>query len=124
MRTTLALICLLATPAFAKDGNWLVEVARSHERIIAATDYRQVQDEDYPNAREYMAYVQGVFDTHGLLAAAEVIPRPFYCAADNVTVGQITAVVGKYLKENPDKWSMNASTLTMKALHDAFPCGK
>ncbi len=125
MRTILAMAALLiATTATAKDGNYLIGVARAHERVISATDYRQVLDSDFKDASEYMAYVQGVFDTHMVLAENEVMPRPFFCAPENATVGQVTSIVTKYMKENPDKWGMSAPTIVMKALHDAFPCGK
>jgi hypothetical protein len=124
MRTILILACLLSAPALAKDGNWLLEISRSHERVILATDYRQIETDDVANARMYMTYVQGVFDTHTVLAENDVLSRPFFCTPENATVGQVTAVVTKYLKTNPDKWSMSAPTIVMKALHDAFPCGK
>ncbi len=44
------------------------------------------------------------------------------CVPDEVTVGQITKVVVKYLKDHPEKLHLGAGLLTMTALKDAFPC--
>jgi hypothetical protein len=40
---------------------------------------------------------------------------------EDITVGQIGSIVGKYLKENPEKWTLPASVLVTQALQKAFP---
>jgi hypothetical protein len=63
----------------------------------------------------FNGYVAGVVD-----AGNEIL----FCTPDGVTAGQFTAVVTKYLKENPEKWNLGASSLVIDALKVAFPCKK
>jgi len=59
----------------------------------------------------YMGYVEGIYD---LMVDSFNDPK-------NVTVGQILSIVGKYLKDNPEKRHLPASFLVMDALRNAFP---
>ena len=49
---------------------------------------------------------------------------PGYCdkfASNNkITAGQLEAIVVKWLKSNPDKWHLDASTLSVLAIRNAF----
>lgn len=86
------------------NGNELVEKMREYEK----------DESSGPNCHEsgfYMGYVAGVYDAM----------RDFFDAPENVTVGQICAIVGKYLKEHPEKWTLPASVLIKDALRKAFP---
>ena len=70
---------------------------------------------DIVNSSVFMGYVRGLVDTgDGVL----------FCPSDNVTVGQCSAVVAKYLENNPEKWNLAAQTLVIGAMQQAFPCGK
>ena len=63
----------------------------------------------------FSGYVAGVVDTgDGIL----------FCTTSGVTRGQNSAVVAKYLKNNPEKWSQPADTLVIDAMKQAFPCKK
>lgn len=62
----------------------------------------------------FLAYVAGVYDT---LSFAFSTP-------DGVTVGQICAIVSKYLKNHPERWSEAADLLVVDALREAFPLKK
>jgi hypothetical protein len=46
------------------------------------------------------------------------------CVPSDVIAVQVARVVYNYLKSNPDKLHMNASTLTLEALSQAWPCSK
>ena len=48
-------------------------------------------------------------------------PVPF-CVPDEVQLKQILAVVLKYIRDNPEKAHIRASTLAVAALKKAFPC--
>jgi len=61
----------------------------------------------------FRGYVSGVVDAgNGSL----------FCTGTGVTRGQYTAVIIKYIKENPEQWNLSASELVTNALKKAFPC--
>lgn len=63
----------------------------------------------------YMGYISGVADTsNGIL----------FCAPIGVTNGQNVAVVTKFLKANPEKWTEQAASLIVQALSKAYPACK
>lgn len=63
----------------------------------------------------FKGYVGGVVDLgNGVL----------FCTTTGVTRGQFTAVVAKYLKNNPEKWNRSAYTIVVDAMKEAFPCKK
>jgi hypothetical protein len=68
-------------------------------------------DVDYIKVREYSGYIAGVYDATDWQ----------YDTPDQVTVGQVVAVVSKFLKENHERWSEPAADLVMDALKNAFP---
>lgn len=60
-------------------------------------------------------YVSGVVDTvHGILV----------CTTGGVTVGQMTAIVEKYMRENPEEWNLGADQIIVNALRPIYPCPK
>ena len=44
------------------------------------------------------------------------------CPPENATIGQLTAVVARWLEQHPDRWHQNFTALALFALHDAWPC--
>ena len=92
------------------DGNKLVGTMRTYEKT--KDNASNCSDLDYLEAKHYMGYVTGVYDAfEGILLQAP----------GNVTVGQICAIVAKYLKNNPEKWNEAAVDLVSDALKEAFP---
>ena len=65
------------------------------------------------------AYIAGVSDTLGY---AHPNHRSQVCVPENVTVGQLTAVVAKYLRDNPALRHNAAFELTFFAFKEAWPC--
>jgi hypothetical protein len=88
------------------NGNELVQKMRESEK-----QERDDPSTDYFSSGFYMGYVAGVYEAM----------RAFFVAPENVTVAQVCSIVGKYLKENPEKWTLPASVLVMEALQKAFP---
>ena len=84
------------------SGNKLVTIMREYEKFHPNTFFE---------VGEYMGYILGVYDTTKFL----------YSTPDNVTAGQIMAIVSKYLKNNPEKWGEPAYSLVINALQEAFP---
>jgi hypothetical protein len=100
--TSMLLLSLACSGAHAGfiDGNRLQQWSRG---------------DDSAGAGLFMGYVVGVADTgDGVL----------FCPGIGVIVGQLTAVVAKYLENNPEQWDHEAMPLVTRALLQAFPCEK
>jgi len=67
---------------------------------------------NYSAAGLYSGYVAGVHDT---------IEKSL-CPSGRLTIGQVSSVVKKYLKDRPEEWSLPAPLLVTPALRGAFPC--
>ena len=106
-----ALVLLLSWPARAEfyTGNELVQRMRAYQQSAAG----QVPS-SYADASAYMFFVAGVHDTLDNL--------DIFCTPANSTLGQVAAVVEKYLVAHPERWANAASTLVADALREAFPC--
>ncbi|WP_420920896.1 Rap1a/Tai family immunity protein [Aeromonas veronii] len=63
----------------------------------------------------YSGYVIGVHDAFDSV---------LFCTPENVTAGQVTAVISKYMKANPELWNQPADAIIVEALKKAFPCKK
>lgn len=63
----------------------------------------------------YMGYISGIADfSNGIL----------FCAPNGATNGQNVAIVTKFLKNNPERWTEQAATLVVAALSAAYPSCK
>lgn len=60
----------------------------------------------------YMGYISGIADfSNGIL----------FCAPVGATNGQNVAIVSKFLKNNPERWTESAPSLIVAALSAAYP---
>ncbi len=92
-------------------GNDLIPLMREDDKVNISGDGIRV---DFVKQRQYVAYVLGVCDATNFV----------YNLPARASVGQIAAVVSKYLKNHPDEWSEPAAVLVVKALSEAFPLKK
>lgn len=92
------------------DGNKLQSYAASYEK----TNSGVANSVDQVNSALYMGYVAGISD---VLRLSGII-----CPPSNATVGQAVAITSKYLRENPEHWSVAGELLVSRALTPAFPC--
>jgi len=65
-------------------------------------------------------YIEGVMDASGTLQNWKGF-KPNFCIPNGVTLGQVQAIVVKFLKENPELRHHTASGAVLNALFDAFP---
>jgi hypothetical protein len=66
-------------------------------------------------AGQNAGYVDGISDsTSGII----------WCNPGNVTNGQVSKIVSKYLHNNPEKLHLYAYSLVTQALKEALPCKK
>ena len=121
MKRLLTLFCVgafLIVPIRAHarfwDGNYLVAKMRASERVSAGTSTNIGADQ--VDAGMFLGFVVGVADTGEALVGDK-----FYALPENPTAGQLCAVVSKYLKEHPEKWTRPAAWLVLDALTEAFP---
>lgn len=97
------LLCVVCTTAYADyfTGNDLEQKLLQSGRTIDVSMFR--------------GYVAGVQDSFNGEA---------FCVPENVQLSQASAVVKKYLAENPRLWNEPAKLLVIKALKHAYPCTK
>ncbi len=110
--TLIAMLVLLPmqTQAFFVTGNELVNEMHEDEKAYAKTGGSQFQ------SGRYIGFVAASYDVASELGKI--------CPSSAVTLGQAMAIVTKYLKSNPEKWSDPAADLVYLALTAAFPCKK
>ncbi|GAA0704587.1 Rap1a/Tai family immunity protein [Dokdonella soli] len=92
--------------AYDLHSQWQAE-----QRLASST----ASTADGIDANRYTAYVSGVVDA---LDGASI------CIPDGVKLGQLVAMVGKYLDDHPDQWNQAASTQVLLSLWPRFPCAK
>ncbi len=93
------------------DGQALKQMLNAQNRI----DRGDIRSGDYQDAARANGYVLGVVDT---------VVSIFICPGKEVKAGQLTAMVAKYLEDNPDKWSQSGDQIVINALKPTFPCQK
>jgi len=109
-KAIISLFLTISLNASFTDGNRLVEDMREYK--IWSNGKKNV---DYGKVMGFMGYVSGVSDSLGGV---------LICYPSNVTLGQVNAIVIKYIENNPDKWNQNASFLVSNPLIKTFPCKK
>ena len=99
--------------AYFFDGNNLVEWMRAYDKMVGTSCSSADPEciDDVRNACTFLGYVMGVHDSSWY----------DYSVPEGVTVNQLAAVVSKYLKEHPERWSSSAYYLVKDALQRAFP---
>lgn len=78
------------------------------------TQFPNARSTDYMESSMLNGYIRGVVDAPGSLL----------CVPNGVTMGQMLAIVKKYVREHPEKWMWNGSWMVTMALSEAFPCPK
>jgi len=64
----------------------------------------------------YQYYIFGIADA--------LIDANYICIPNSVNGRQITAIVTKFINDNPKSWNRSSNYLVESALLDAFPCEK
>lgn len=91
--------------------------AQASGSLVGTMLEAQYQDGE-PNA-----YALGF--TYGVWLGLEAAWKPeesLICAPEKATASQAAAIVGKYLRDHPEKWHESAEFLVGSALIAAWPC--
>jgi hypothetical protein len=121
------------------DGNWLRKGIEAQARMEGGS----TKEEDFGDAMAFLGYASGFFAAHrqnnmmfAVLAMAEKsnpktltpeamkLARAFVPLAflpDNLSPAQASAILRKYLDDNPGKWHESAHLLMLNAFKQAFP---
>ncbi|MBL4862351.1 MAG: hypothetical protein JKY09_04970 [Crocinitomicaceae bacterium] len=113
-RIALVAALMAGTPSLASAeggfANGSELVAQMREYIKKPGDLTTNQVDAY----SYVYFIAGVF--------GNMHDNDMICASAGLTRLQITEVVTADLKNNPADWHYSASSLTARALKEAFPC--
>lgn len=109
----LAAVLLFSQMAFAQyyKGNDLKSWSDGSEKIAQGT----AQGTDYQDSARFGAYIAGISDS---------LNGSFFCIPIGSELGQLRAIVRKYLVNNPEKWGFSAISLVGNSLVQVFPCKK
>jgi Ssp1 endopeptidase immunity protein Rap1a len=105
------------------DGNQLFERCSAY---LKARDNPPLTVKEQVDAGFCLGYMSAIADTNDrdVKAALEdhKAAERYFCAPSNATIEQLTRVVVKWIKENPEKMHYNAGVISEAALRAAFPC--
>jgi hypothetical protein len=108
-----AIVAALILPSISYaeffTGVDLKKFADSDDRMVSG-NHKSI---DNLYSSELRGYILGVYD------AVEGIS---ICLPDKVTATQLTGMVKKYLRDNPDKWNYSGKVIVINALSKTFPC--
>jgi hypothetical protein len=68
---------------------------------------------DFGEKMQALGFIQGVFDVYVSVT---------FCSPENVTAGQVSDMVKRYLDNNPSTRHKTAESLINQALKQAWPC--
>lgn len=97
-----------AEAGYFMDGNTLVKDMRASEQAGG----RHVGH--YYGVGAYTGFIVGVADVYAAIS---------WCPNSEVTLGQTTGIVTKYLKQHPKYWHLAADGLVLNALRQRFHAG-
>lgn len=111
------LVCVSTRHSHAKEsealtGNGLIGSCRISVRSMEDKSYQETTIEAWRDGY-CMGIIQGVSKA-----------SPHVCLGSEVTVGQETRMVLKYLEDHPKELHLENDVLVEKALTKAFPCAK
>jgi hypothetical protein len=115
----------LLTPtvsAAVGDGKTLLDLCQNTGDVKHMNDAGELS-----NTLQCQAYIEGVLTGYSMVSKAlnlKDVGIENACVPDEVTLGQLTHVVAKYLKDHSEKLHLGAGQLTMTAIKQAFPCPK
>lgn len=108
----IVVLILITAGAFGSDvfgtGQWL------HNDWLVFQKGNDVSLSDADSIGEYRGFVFGV--TRVAEYGLKLLDIP-----NSVTVGQLCAIVGKYLEAHPEKWDTDAALLVISALREFYP---
>ncbi len=68
-----------------------------------------------------LGYIYGAVDYQWWIQSLKLAEMKL-CIPPRVTRGQLMEITKKYLKEHPDKWHIEMSSLFFLAIKETFPC--
>jgi Rap1a immunity proteins len=115
---TLFLVLFLSSFAIArdKDDRYLVPACGG---FTTGNDYRNLSE------MEQLAYVKGAFDAIMIIPRGDALNKNnrimrIVARTEGLQIGQLRAVVNKYLDEHPEDWHMPMGLLFYGAVSNAF----
>jgi hypothetical protein len=119
----------VSTPAHSETGNGLLQAS-----MPMATSASELTGNDLlPACRDFInkqfhtdplnqGQCIGVIQALAFAAPDQPFQTSRSCPPENVTVGQLTTVVVRWLEQRPQDWNKPFFALVLFALHDTWPC--
>jgi len=111
-----ATLVLIASPAVADSSDH-----SANYYLPACRDFANKQYAKEPFLQgECVGIIEGLAVMASDLAPVFLVSSS--CMPDDVSLGQMTTVVVRWLDQHPERWHEDFRALTLLALHDAWPC--
>ncbi len=94
------------------DGNRLHQMHDAYKRVSEGHS----AERDAADGAQLAGYVQGVIDAWGAIN--------LICVPPGTRVGQVVAMVAKYVEAHPEEWGDDGSVLVERAMLPTFACPK
>ena len=104
-----AALALSAQAGFYTGAN-ISQWSAANDRVV---ENRSIGT-DFQDSSMFQGYVTSIADTFD--------GGTLFCIPVGATAGQLIAVVSKYVKEHPERWSENGARLVQVSFVLAFPC--
>lgn len=110
MKYAFLLAALLSGNAWAEfmTGNDLLRLAEANNRVTSRT----ASDADYQDSSQFFGYLQGAFDAN----------RNLVCPPSGFTTGQLSEIVKKFIRNNPEKLHFTGDVIVLLAMSESFTC--
>ena len=116
MKKTLIVSILLGGMAFTQPAR---AGFMTGNQLYSACTAEKNDPTYYQRIAQCQSYVTGALDMLDGLQSFKKLP---VCLTSGVTVGQVTDITIKYLREHPEKRNYSASSLVFLAANEAFGC--
>jgi hypothetical protein len=111
----LGVLIMVGTASWAQDttfgtGQWLHDDWLAFQKVIGG---------DSPTDKE--GVISAMYSGYVLAATVVMRDANWIAIPAKSTVGQWAAVVGKYLDDHPEQWTLSAEVLVYRALYAVWP---
>jgi len=99
-------------PTYLEAQQYVVGAIKAHE-FMSGNNLHNKMTGDFGEKMQALGFIQGVFDVYVSVT---------FCSPENVTAGQVSDMVKRYLDNNPSTRHKTAESLINQALKQAWPC--
>ena len=110
-----ALTVVLLLPCISHAGYWTGNDLKNWSDAAIRADDGRASSVDFQSTAMLQGFVGGV---------SSAVDGIAFCIPNGVTIGQLDAILRKYLLKNPEHWNNDAASIVVLAIGLTFQCKK